>query len=129
MAKLQGTADLPMIMPSQLVALRITEDAHAQDHRLTVMDVTARVHQMIIIPGVNRLANTVINRCMGCRIWKKQMSKQIFGDLPDKKLVKMAPFMYSAVDIFGRGLSCSAAWPLKLSPSWHAPATTPIRSR
>ena len=36
LARLQGISDLPMIILSELLALHITEDTHAQDHRLAV---------------------------------------------------------------------------------------------
>ena len=93
LARLQGMSDLPMIILSELLALHITEDTHAQDHRLAVKGVTARVCQSSIIPRGNRLAKTVINRFTGCQIQREQMSKQIMGDLPDEKLAGAAPFL------------------------------------
>ena len=70
---------LPVVMSSKLLALQITEDMHSQDYRLTV-----RVRRTAIIPGRNKLANSVINKCMKCRVQKKQMSQYIMGDLPDE---------------------------------------------
>ena len=51
LARLLGAGHLPIVMPSELLALCITEDADAQYHRLTVRDVTTRVCRTAIIPG------------------------------------------------------------------------------
>ena len=42
LARLLGTGHLPMVMQSKILALHITEDAHAEDHRLMVRNVTTR---------------------------------------------------------------------------------------
>ena len=101
LARLLGTSSLPVVMPTELLALRVTEAAHREDHRLTVRDVTARVRRTVYVPGGNRLAKAVCNRCMVCRCNKRTLSKQIMGDLPLEKLSGAAPFVFTALDMFG----------------------------
>ena len=101
LARLLGTSSLPVVMPSELLALRVTEEAHREDHRMTVRDVTARVRRTIFVPGGNKLAKSVCSRCMVCRTKNRIMNKQIMGDLPEEKLSAAAPFVYTAVDMFG----------------------------
>ena len=56
LGRLLGTDHLPVVMPSKLLGLHMTEDNHAQDHRLTIKDVIARVRQTVLIPGGKKLA-------------------------------------------------------------------------
>ena len=51
LARLLDVSHLPVVMPSKLLARRITEDTRAQDHRLTVMVITARVRRTANITG------------------------------------------------------------------------------
>ena len=101
LARLLGTDSITVIMPTELLALRVTEEAHREDHRMTVRDVTARVRRTVFIPGGNRLAKAVASRCMVCRNNNKIMNKQIMGDLPEEKLSGAAPFVFTALDMFG----------------------------
>ena len=101
LARLLGTSSLPVVMPSELLALRVTEEAHREDHRMTVRDVTARVRRTIFIPGGNKLAKSVCSRCMVCRTKNRIMNRQIMGDLPEEKLSAAAPFVFTAIDMFG----------------------------
>ena len=101
MARLLGVPALPVIMPGELLALRLTEAAHREDHRRSVRDVTARVRRAAWIPGGNKLAKTVASRCMACKIKNRALSKQVMGDLPAEKLAAAAPFVYTALDFFG----------------------------
>ena len=101
LAKLLGTSSLPVVMPSELLAQRVTEEAHREDHRMSVRDISARVRRTTYIPGGNRLAKAVAGRCMVCRLSKRIQSKQIMGDLPAEKLSGAAPFIFTALDMFG----------------------------
>jgi len=68
---------------------------------MTVRDITARVRRTMYIPGGNRLAKAVANRCMVCRRTKRVQNKQIMGDLPGEQLSATAPFVFTALDMFG----------------------------
>merc|ERR1719509_413472 len=84
LARLLGTSSLPVVMPSELLAQRVTEEAHREDHRMSVRDISARVRRTTYIPGGNRLAKAVAGRCMVCCLSKRIQSNQIMGDLPPR---------------------------------------------
>ena len=100
LVRLLGTNSLLVVMPSELLALRVTQEAHEEDHRLGVRDTTARVRRSVFIPGGNRLHKTVANRCMVCRVTNRTLNKQIMGDSPEEKLAGAAPFVFTAIDLF-----------------------------
>ena len=59
--------ELRVIASTEILALRMTEEAHSEDHRLKINDVPARVITSAFIPGGNRVAKRVIHFCTLCR--------------------------------------------------------------
>ena len=55
-ARLLGIKELVVIMPSEQLALLVMTDAHREDHRRSVQDVTARARRHIWIPRGGPLA-------------------------------------------------------------------------
>ena len=118
LAQLLGNADLSVVMPSELFARKIVVRAHEEDHCLTTRDVAAHVRRTGIIPGGNSLIKSVLFTCMKCRTRRKEISSQIMGDLPDKKLSGAAPFIYCAVDMFGPWLVTNLAKGRRSLKTW-----------
>ena len=101
LAKLLGTAELPVVMPSEALAKSVMSKAHRGDHRRSPQDIAARSRRLVWVPGATRLAKTIASHCYRCKAMDKRMAKQRMGSLPDERTSLLAPFEALALDLFG----------------------------
>ena len=101
LARLLGTAELPVVMSSEALAKSVMSSAHRRDHRRSPQDIAARSRRLVWIPGATRLAKTTASHCYHCRATDKRMAKQLMGSLPDERTSLLAPFEALALDLFG----------------------------
>ena len=101
MASLLGLHSLPVIMPVEPLTLSLVTAAHEEDHRRSPKDILARARRQAWIPGGISVAKKVVRSCMWCRRRRKVMNKQLMAELPAEKLTASAPFVFTAVDLFG----------------------------
>jgi hypothetical protein len=101
LARLLGKPELPVLMPTESLALLITREAHQEDHRRSPQDVVARTRKHCWIVRGTALARTVISRCATCRLNDHKLSKQIMSLLPPEKLSRAPPMAYCSLDMFG----------------------------
>ena len=101
LARLLGTAELPVLMASEVLAKSLMSKAHRQDHRRSTQDISARICRMAWIPGATKVAKVTAAHCYECRARDKRMAKQQMGSLPGERTSQLAPFEALALDLFG----------------------------
>ena len=101
LARLLGIQELVVIMPTEQLALLVMTDAHREDHRRSVQDITARARRHIWIPRGGPLARAVVKDCALCRRNNAKMARQIMSKLPEERTQTTRPFQFVALDFFG----------------------------
>ena len=99
LARLLGTAELPVLMASEVLAKSLMSKAHRQDHCRSPQDISARSRRMAWIPGATKVAKATDAHCYECRARDKRMAKQQMGSLPGERTSQLAPFEALALDL------------------------------
>ena len=101
LGKLLGKENLPVLMPSCVLARLILAHCHEEDHRRSPTDVMARSRRHTWIHRGYALAKKVVQGCMRCRLEDTKAAQQVLSQVPEGILTISPPFTATACDLFG----------------------------
>ncbi|UYV71007.1 hypothetical protein LAZ67_8001390 [Cordylochernes scorpioides] len=92
----------PIILPrDHFITELIVRQCHL-DHLHSVLQLTMSALRLRYwIPAGGSLVKKIIHKCMVCFRAKRQVTKQIMGDLPMHRIVKSNPFTKTGIDFAG----------------------------
>ena len=100
-ARLFGTRCLLILLANTLLAHKFSEWVHGMDHRGTLSEIMARLHQHVWMVDGRCLMRPVVNNCMICRKERQKAEEKIMSLLPDWKLEQQSPFNVIGIDFLG----------------------------
>ena len=101
LATLLGTSALPVVLPTEPLAVALLQKSHREDHRRGPRDAAARSRRAVWIVSATKLAKKIIAGCYNCRYRDRKMGEQLMGTLPPERLEITAPFEATSLDLFG----------------------------
>ena len=91
----------PVLLPhDHPISKLIVIDTHKFGHPAPA-STSARIRKRYWIIGVQRLARSVIYRCIFCRQVRAKTEDQYMSSLPATRLIPAPPFTHCAIDLFG----------------------------
>ncbi|UYV80338.1 hypothetical protein LAZ67_18002516 [Cordylochernes scorpioides] len=101
-SNLQFNEKHPIILPhNHFVTELIVQQFHVEHLHSSLQLTLCAIRQKYWIPSGRILVKKLINRCMTCFKTKRQVSKQIMGDLPIHRIIPSSPFSKTGIDFAG----------------------------
>ncbi|UYV84811.1 hypothetical protein LAZ67_X003588, partial [Cordylochernes scorpioides] len=101
-SNLQFNEKHPIILPhNHFVTELIVQQFHVEHLHSGLQLTLCAIRQKYWIPSGRILVKKLINRCMTCFKTKRQVSKQIMGDLPIHRIIPSSPFSKTGIDFAG----------------------------
>ncbi|UYV77734.1 hypothetical protein LAZ67_15002083 [Cordylochernes scorpioides] len=101
-SNLQFNEKHPIILPhNHFVTELIVQQFHVEHLHSGLQLTLCAIRQKYWIPSGRILVKRLINRCMTCFKTKRQVSKQIMGDLPIHRIIPSSPFSKTGIDFAG----------------------------
>ncbi|UYV66894.1 hypothetical protein LAZ67_4003257 [Cordylochernes scorpioides] len=101
-SNLQFNEKHPIILPhNHFVTELIVQQFHVEHLHSGLQLTLCAIRQKYWIPSSRILVKKLINRCMTCFKTKRQVSKQIMGDLPIHRIIPSSPFSKTGIDFAG----------------------------
>ncbi|UYV73020.1 hypothetical protein LAZ67_10001579 [Cordylochernes scorpioides] len=101
-SSLQFSEKHPIILPhNHFVTQLIVQQFHVEHLHSGLQLTLCAIRQKYWIPSGRFLVKKLINRCMTCLKTKRQVSKQIMGDLPIHRIIPSSPFSKTGIDFAG----------------------------
>ncbi|UYV71205.1 hypothetical protein LAZ67_8002159 [Cordylochernes scorpioides] len=101
-SNLQFNEKHPIILPHNHFVTELIVQQFPVEHLHSGLQLTlCAIRQKYWIPSGRILIKKLINRCMTCFKTKRQVSKQIMGDLPIHRIIPSSPFSKTGIDFAG----------------------------
>ncbi|UYV70904.1 hypothetical protein LAZ67_8001068 [Cordylochernes scorpioides] len=101
-SNLQFNEKHPIILPHNHFITELIVQQFQVEHLHSGLQLTlCAIRQKYWIPSGRILVKKLINRCMTCFKTKRQVSKQIMGDLPIHRIIPSSPFSKTGIDFAG----------------------------
>ncbi|UYV74036.1 hypothetical protein LAZ67_11001902 [Cordylochernes scorpioides] len=101
-SNLQFNEKHPIILPHNHFVTKLIVQQFNVEHLHSGLQLTlCAIRQKYWIPSGRILVKKLINRCMTCFKTKRQVLKQIMGDLPIHRIIPSSPFSKTGIDLAG----------------------------